>query len=107
MLATATSVGTWFAGVTIVVMLLPIYVLTLKAASNYGRLESKVDAIALAQAVAVKSAAETNALIALSITKVSDAFVAHAVADAQNFGEIKGWIQHGVVVPIAPSPTLA
>lgn len=92
MLATATSAGTWIAGGTLFVMFLPIYFLTLKAANSYGRLEQKVDTLAEAQAETARQNANTAALAVLAMTKLSDAFTTHALSDAQNFGEIKGWM---------------
>lgn len=90
MLATATSAATVIGCVTLIILLVPIYIMTLKAANSYGRLENKVDNIAQLAAQTAAAQATTNALLATAITKLTDQFTAHEVTDATHFGEIKG-----------------
>jgi hypothetical protein len=94
MLAAQTSIGTWIAIGTIVLMLIPIYISSLKGAQSYGRLEQKVDALSFAQAQTSAENAATNKLIAETIVKLTDQFQAHALMDASNFGEIRGALAH-------------
>ena len=106
MLAAATTNGTWIALTTLIILIIPIYVLTLKAAASYGRLEQKVDSLAASTAAVQQQNAETARIAVVAMAKLSDAFQSHAVQDAQTFGEIKGWMQ-GVAVPppkAAPTP---
>lgn len=90
MLATGTSVGTWVALGTVIVMLIPVYISSLKGAQSYGRLEQKVDALAVAQATASVENAATAKLLTENITKLTDKFQEHAVQDAGHFGELRG-----------------
>lgn len=91
MLATnGTSTGTWVALVTLVVMMLPVYFMTLRGAQGYGRLEQKVDELQKGQTNTAAANAITNQLIAESISKLTDAFQTHAVQDAGHFGELRG-----------------
>lgn len=78
--------------VTFVILMVPIYVMTLKGAQGYGRLEQKVDNIALAQSQANAVNAETARSIAETVGKLTDQFQAHAVQDAGHFGELRGML---------------
>lgn len=95
MLAAATSTGTWVAGLTLVVLLIPIYIMTLRGAQSYGKLEQKVDELATAAEKNATANAETNRLLAAAIVKLTDQFVDHALQDAHNFGELKGIMTPG------------
>ena len=103
MLAVTTSAGTWVAIATLAVLILPIYFMTLKAANSYGRLEQKVDQLGIAQAETARQNAETSRLAVLSISRLSEQFGAHALLDAQNFGEIRALLH---IIPSQASPTV-
>jgi len=90
MLAASTSPGTWIAIGTLVVMMVPVYISSLRGAKSYGRLEEKVDALAVAASTNAAANAETNRLLAEAITKLTDQFVDHSVQDAEHFGELRG-----------------
>jgi len=102
MLAVSTSSGTWVAIATLIILILPIYFMTLKAANSYGRLEQKVDQLGLSQAETAKQNAETARLAVLAMSKLSEQFGAHALLDAQNFGELRGLLH---IIPGA-APTV-
>lgn len=97
LLAAATSTGTWVAGFTLALLLIPIYIMTLKGAQSYGKLEQKVDQLAAAAESNATANAETNRLLAAAITKLTDQFVDHALQDATHFGEIKGILTPGPI----------
>ena len=90
MLATETSTGTWVAIGTLVCLMIPVYIASLKGAQSYGRLEQKVDQLASAQAQAASDSAATQKLLADVVTRLTDQFQAHAVQDAGHFGELRG-----------------
>jgi hypothetical protein len=75
---------------TLVILMIPVYISSLKAAQGYGRLEQKVDQLALSQASTATQNAETARLLAETVSKLSSAFQDHAVQDAGHFGELRG-----------------
>lgn len=101
-----TSTGTWIALASLVLMMIPVYISSLKGAKSYGRLEQKVDALALAQSATAIQNAETARLLADTVGKLTDQFQAHAIADASNFGELRGLYAGRAAPPLAPSATV-
>ena len=101
MLATGTSAGTVIGVVSLAIMLIPIYVMTLKGAQSYGRLEQKVDTLASAVAETSRQNAATAALLTATLVKLTDQFQQHSLQDASNFGEIRGLVGG---TPTKPTP---
>ena len=90
MLATQISTGTWVAIGTLVILMLPVYISSLKAAQGYGRLEQKVDNLTIAHAQAQFTNSKTQELLATTLATLTGEFQGHAVADAGHFGELRG-----------------
>jgi len=92
MLAANTSVSTWIAIATLVLMMIPVYIASLKGAQSYGRLEQKVDTLASAVAETSRQNAATASLLTATLVKLTDQFQQHSLQDASNFGEIRGLV---------------
>lgn len=91
--------------VTFALLMVPIYVMTLKAANSYGRLEQKVDNLAAMQQQANEQHQESVRMVAAVLDKLTDKFQEHAVQDAGHFGELRGMFAgQAQTVPQSPVP---
>lgn len=100
-----TTTPTWVAIAGLAVLLIPVLIASLRGAQAYGRLEQKVDNLALMQAAADEHHQEAVRLIASTMDKLADKFNEHAIQDAGHFGELRGMVStHFQPVPQSPVP---